>query len=105
MTPEKRKNKVMEFWNAVSHTGNVTGQNPYLHRVLWDRKMPLNRSGWNATNVRIQATRETIRMARMEPSSWTYAKKIKTNETQCIQSTAVSKTNSAIKSFLQHAIN
>ena len=38
MTPEKRKSKVMEFWNAVSHTGNVTGQNPYLHRVLWDRK-------------------------------------------------------------------
>ena len=38
MTPEKRKSKVMEFWNAVSHTGNVTGRNPYLHRVLWDRK-------------------------------------------------------------------
>ena len=38
MTPERRRNKVMEFWNAVSHTGKVTGQNPYLHRVLWDRK-------------------------------------------------------------------
>ena len=38
MTPEKRKGKVMEFWNAVSHTGKVTGRNPYLHRVLWERK-------------------------------------------------------------------
>ena len=28
----------MEFWGAVCHTRDVTGQNPYLHRVLWDRK-------------------------------------------------------------------
>ena len=38
MTPEKRKTKVMEFWNAVSHTGDVTSQNPFLHHILWDRK-------------------------------------------------------------------
>lgn len=38
MKPEKRKNKVMEFWNAVSNTGKVTGRNPYLHRVLWERR-------------------------------------------------------------------
>ena len=38
MTPEKRRGKVMEFWNAVSYTGKVTGRNPYLHRVLWDRR-------------------------------------------------------------------
>ena len=28
----------MEFWNAVCHTGDVTGQNPFLHRSLWGRK-------------------------------------------------------------------
>ena len=22
----------------MSHTGKVTGRNPYLHRVLWERK-------------------------------------------------------------------
>ena len=38
MTPERKRNTVMEFWNAVSHTGKATGKNPYLHRVLWDRK-------------------------------------------------------------------
>ena len=38
MTPEKKKTKVMEFWNAVFHTGDVTGQNPFLHRSLWGRE-------------------------------------------------------------------
>ena len=28
----------MEFWGAVCHTGDVTGQNPFLHRRLWGRK-------------------------------------------------------------------
>ena len=28
----------MEFWGAMCHTGDVTGQNPFLHRRLWGRK-------------------------------------------------------------------
>ena len=44
MTPEKRKSKVMEFWNAVCHTGDVTGY-PFLHRSLWGRKQPIRGSG------------------------------------------------------------
>ena len=42
MTPERKRNTVMEFWNAVSHTGKATGKNPYLHRVLWDRRNDTN---------------------------------------------------------------
>ena len=28
----------MEFWGAMCHTDDVTGQNPFLHRRLWGRK-------------------------------------------------------------------
>ena len=51
MTPEKRKSKVMEFWSAVCHTGDVTHQNPFLHRSLWGRRHDHQPVGWSGRGL------------------------------------------------------
>ena len=43
MTPEERKDRVLEYWCA----GDIVPQNPFLHRNLWDRKNDYQSVGWN----------------------------------------------------------
>ena len=43
MTPEERKDQVLEFWCA----GDIVPQNPFLHRSLWNRKYDYQSVGWN----------------------------------------------------------
>ena len=41
----------MEFWKAVCHTGDVTGQNPFLHRSLWGRKHDYQPVEWSGQGL------------------------------------------------------
>ena len=47
MTPEERKSKVLEYWSC----GDITPQNPFLHRSLWGRKQDYQSVGWSGRGL------------------------------------------------------
>ena len=51
----------MYFWEAVCHTGDVTGQTPSSIADYGAGSTPINKPGEAAVTSRIRAARDTIR--------------------------------------------